>query len=324
MNIYLKISTFMFVNNQLLFGINIRKSRTMMDRFDAMRVFTRVLERQSFTDAAEDLNIARSTVTDVVKKLEERIGVVLLERTTRRVRPTLDGENFYQRCLSIIQEVEDAETAFTGVKPKGALRVDVHGTLARHFLISKLPHFLSTYPDIELYLSEGDRLSDAIHEGIDCVIRVGNIKTEELVSKQIALLDEVTVASPEYLSNFGTPTSVEDLADHKMVGFRATGSRVSLPLEFIIGGKIQYFSPEISIMVNAAETLVAAAREGLGIVQVPSYHIQRDLESGALSTILEHIPPAPSPVSILYPRNRKHSTRVRLFIEWLEVAFSTS
>lgn len=296
----------------------------MMDRFDAMRVFTRVLERQSFTEAAEDLNIARSTVTDVVKKLEERIGVVLLERTTRRVRPTLDGEAFYQRCISIIQEVEDAETAFTGVKPKGSLRVDVHGTLARHFLISKLPHFLSTYPDIELYMSEGDRLSDAIHEGIDCVIRVGNIKTEELVSKQIALLDEVTVASPEYLSKFGTPKSVEDLSGHKMIGYRTTGSSVSLPLEFVIDGKIQYISPEVSITVNAAETLVAAAREGLGIIQVPSYHIKEELESGALITILKDIPPAPSPVSILYPRKRKYSMRVRVFLEWLELAFSRS
>lgn len=296
----------------------------MMDRIDAMRVFTRVLERQNFTEAAEDLNIARSTVSDVVKKLEERVGVVLLERTTRSVTPTIDGEAFYQRCLSIIQAVEDAETAFSGIKPKGALRVDVHGTLARHFLISKLPHFLSTYPDIDLYMSEGDRISDALHEGIDCVIRVGNIKAEDLVSKQIALLEEVTVASPAYLSKFGTPTTIEDLVDHKMVGFRATGNSVSLPLEFIVDGKIQYYSPEVSLMVNAAETLVAAAQEGLGIIQVPSYHIKKEIENGALTILLKNTPPVPSPVSILYPRNRKHSTRVRVFIDWLEAAFLAS
>ncbi|MDO6454948.1 LysR family transcriptional regulator [Neptunomonas phycophila] len=295
-----------------------------MDRIDAMRVFTRVLERQSFTQAAEDLNLARSTVTDAVKRLEQRIGVMLLERTTRQVTPTVDGEAFYQRCLSIIQEVEDAETAFSAVKPKGTLRVDVHGTLARHFLISKLPQFLSEYPDIELYMSEGDRISDVIREGIDCAIRVGNVTAEDLVSKKITLLDEVTVASPEYLAKFGTPTNVEDLRKHRMIGFRATGSSMPLPLEFVIDGKVHNVSPKVSIVVNAAETLVAAAKEGLGIIQVPHYHIKKDLASGALTSILGSTPPTPSPVSILYPRNRKYSPRVKVFIEWLDVAFDMS
>src|SRR5258705_6824446 len=100
-----------------------------MDRFDAMRVFTRVVERRSFTLAAEDLGLPRSTVTDAIKQLEARLGVRLLERTTRQVRPTLDGEAYHQRCLSLIADVEEAEAAFGGAKPKGLLRVDVHGTL---------------------------------------------------------------------------------------------------------------------------------------------------------------------------------------------------
>src|SRR3974377_835735 len=103
-----------------------------MDRLGAMRVFARVTERRSFTLAAEDLGLARSTVTDAVKHLEKRLGVRLLQRTTRHVSPTLDGEAYYRRCLSILADVEDAEGAFAGVKPKGLLRVDVHGTLARH------------------------------------------------------------------------------------------------------------------------------------------------------------------------------------------------
>ncbi|MBU2877710.1 MULTISPECIES: LysR family transcriptional regulator [Alteromonadaceae] len=292
-----------------------------MDRIDAMRVFTRVLERQSFTKAAEDLNIARSTVTDVVKRLEKRIGVVLLERTTRQVTPTIDGEAFYRRCLSIIQDVDDAETVFSGAKPKGGLRVDVHGTLARHFLMPKLPQFLTAYPDIELYMSEGDRFSDVIREGIDCVIRVGTPKVEDLVSKQIVLLEEVTVASSEYLRLFGTPASIKDLKTHKIVGFRATGSSVATPLEFCIEGTIKTVSPKISLTVNAAESLVAAARLGLGIVQVPRYHVQSDIKNGTLIPILENYPPTPSPVSILYPRNRQHASRVKVFIDWLETVF---
>lgn len=110
-----------------------------MDRFDAMRVFTRVLERRSFTLAAEDLGLPRSTLSDVVKQLENRLGVRLLQRTTRQITPTLDGEAYYQRCLSILAEVEDAEAAFGGMKPKGLLRVDVQGTLARHWVLPRLP-----------------------------------------------------------------------------------------------------------------------------------------------------------------------------------------
>ncbi len=130
-----------------------------MDRYDAMRVFTRVVERRSFTLAAEDTGLPRSTVTDAVKQLEARLGTRLLQRTTRHVSTTLDGEAYYQRCLTILAAIEDAESAFTDAKPKGLLRVDVHGTLARHFVLPNLPGFLATYPDMEIYMSEGDRWS---------------------------------------------------------------------------------------------------------------------------------------------------------------------
>ena len=126
-----------------------------MDRFDAMRVFTRVVERRSFTLAAEDLALPRSTVTDAVKQLEARLGVRLLQRTTRHVSATLDGEAYHRRCLALIADLEDAEAAFGGAKPKGLLRVDVHGTLARHFVLPRTPDFLAEYPEIELYMSEG-------------------------------------------------------------------------------------------------------------------------------------------------------------------------
>src|SRR3954464_7739322 len=106
-----------------------------MDRLDAMRVFTRVVERRSFTLAAQDTGLPRSTVTDAVKQLERRLGVRLLQRTTRHVSPTLDGDAYYQSCLAILADIENAEAAFSGVKPKGLLRVDVHGTLARHFVL---------------------------------------------------------------------------------------------------------------------------------------------------------------------------------------------
>ncbi|SHO57655.1 LysR family transcriptional regulator [Vibrio quintilis] len=292
-----------------------------MDRIDTMKVFTRVYERRSFSAAAEDLNLPASTVSDVIKKLEAKIGVVLLERTTRQVTPTIDGDAFYHRCLSIIQDVEDAETFLSGAKPKGALRVDVHGTLARHFLMPKLPDFLANYPEIDLFLSEGDRIADVIREGIDCVLRVGNIQPQELVAKQIATLEEVTVASPQYIQKFGLPSDYQALEKHQMVGFRATGSSTPMPLEFCIGGNTHTLSINTSLTVNSAETLVMAACNGLGIVQVPRYHVAQDISEGRLIPMLEDCPPAPSPVSVLYPRNRKYASRVKAFVDWLGDVF---
>src|SRR3979409_1660955 len=125
-----------------------------MDRFDAMRVFSRGVERRSFTLAAEDLDLPRSTVTDAVKQLEARLGVRLLQRTTRPVSPTLDGEAYHRRCLALIADLEDAEAAFGGAKPKGLLRVDVHGTLARHFVLPRLTEVLTEYPEIQTEIHE--------------------------------------------------------------------------------------------------------------------------------------------------------------------------
>ena len=119
-----------------------------MDRLDAMRLFTRVVDRRSFTQAAHDLDIPRSTTTQVIRQLEERLGVRLLQRTTRTVRPTLDGEAYYRRCLATLDDVEDAEGAFRGAVPRGMLRVEVQGTIERHFLMPALPDFLARHPEI--------------------------------------------------------------------------------------------------------------------------------------------------------------------------------
>ena len=125
-----------------------------MDRFDAMKVFSRVVEQRSFTLTAQDLGLPRSTVTDVVKALEARLGVQLLHRTTRHVSPTLDGEAYYQRCVTLLADIEEAESAFDGARPKGLLRVEVQGTLARHFIMPNLPDFFRAYPEVELSMSE--------------------------------------------------------------------------------------------------------------------------------------------------------------------------
>src|SRR6266849_2655265 len=209
-----------------------------MDRFEAMRVFTRVVERRSFTLAAHDLSVPRSTVTDAVKRLEARLGVRLLERTTRHVRPTLDGEAFHRRCLALIADLEDAEGAFGGAKPKGLLRVDVHGTLARHFVLPRLPEFLAEYPEIQVYMSEGDRLVDLVREGIDCVVRVGDLHDSDMIARRVGTLAEVTCAAPAYIERFGMPADVSALTNHRIVGFHSSATRALLPLEFTIDGVV--------------------------------------------------------------------------------------
>ncbi len=288
-----------------------------------MRVFTRVVERRSFTLAAEDTGLPRSTVTDAVKQLEARLGVRLLQRTTRHVSPTLDGEAYYRRCLSILSDIEDAEVAFAGAKPKGLLRVDVHGTLARHFVLPKLPAFLAAYPEIEIQMSEGDRLVDLIREGIDCVLRVGIPQDSDMIARRIATLKEVTVAAPHYVKEHGHPKHPDDLADgHRMIGFKSTGTGSILPLEFTVRGQVRNMMLPAIMSVNAAESYLSAAKLGLGLVQVPRYHAEEALKSGELVEILEDYPPTSSPVSLLYPHNRQLSPRVRVFIDWIARTFS--
>ncbi|NTF43020.1 LysR family transcriptional regulator [Rhizobium rhizogenes] len=293
-----------------------------MDRFDAMRVFCRVVERRSFTLAAEDTGLPRSTVTDAIKQLEARLGVRVLQRTTRHVSPTLDGEAYYQRCLRILSDIEDAEGAFAGAKPKGVLRVDVHGTLARHFVLPNLPSFLETYPEIEFQMTEGDRFVDLIREGIDCVLRVGTLQDSDMIARRVAMLEEVTLAAPAYVERYGMPVHPDALDGHRMVGFRSSATGGLLPLEFEVGGTVREITLPATISVNAAESYFAAAKLGLGLIQVPRYHAEDALDAGQLLHVLKDFPPTRTPVSMLYPRSRQLSPRVRVFIDWLVRVFA--
>jgi DNA-binding transcriptional LysR family regulator len=295
-----------------------------MDRLDVMRLFTRIVERQSFTLAAQDLEWPRSTATQVIQDLEKRLGVRLLQRTTRHVKATLDGEAYYRRCVTILGEVEDAEAAFSDAKPRGLLRVDVHGTLTRHFVLPALPAFLAKYPDLQLHIGEGDRLVDLVREGIDCVLRVGDLQDSAMVGRRVALLDEVTCASSAYLAHRGTPVSIDDLTGHVSIGFVSSASGMALPLEFTVNGDVRKVALPSTVTVTSAETYVAAAKLGLGLIQIPRYHAQADLAAGTLVSVLPDFPPSPTPVSLLYPHSRQLSPRVRVFIDWVTQELAAS
>ena len=167
-----------------------------MDRFQEMQAFVRIAERQSFTQASDDLQIPRATLTTLIQRLESRLGARLLERTTRTVRLTQDGEAHYQRCVRLLADVEEAEGAFTHAEPQGLLRVNLQGTLARHFVVPALPAFLARHPGLQLHIGEDDRLVDLVREGVDCVLRAGPLQDSSLVGQRGAPLPQVTVAGP--------------------------------------------------------------------------------------------------------------------------------
>jgi DNA-binding transcriptional LysR family regulator len=248
--------------------------------------------------------------------MESRLGVRLLQRTTRVVRPTLDGEAFHQRCLRILEAVEDAEGAFLGAEPKGLLRVEVQGTLARHFLMPGLPAFFERYPDIELSMSESDRWVDLVQEGVDCVLRYGHLRDSELVARQVATLERLTCATPAYLEKFGTPLRPDDLEGHRVVALRSITTGRIMPLEFQQAHDLRTLALPSPLVVTGTESYLAGIRLGLGLAQVPRFHVEEDLDRGTLVEILRETPPPSAPVSLVYPRNRQLSPRVRVFLDW--------
>jgi DNA-binding transcriptional LysR family regulator len=293
-----------------------------MDRLDSMRLFTRVVDRRSFTQAAHDLDIPRSTATQVIRQLEARLGVSLLQRTTRVVRPTLDGEAYYRRCLSILDDVEDAEGAFRGAVPKGMLRVEVQGTLARHFLMPRLPDFMERHPGIDIAMSESDRWIDVIREGVDCVLRYGALPDSDLVARTVTMLPRITCAAPAYLARFGTPETIGDLTRHRAVGLRSITSGAVTPFEFMTESGTERIDMRTPFSVTGTETFLEGVRLGLGLAQMPLFHVEKDLDAGRLIQVLPDRSLPPGPVSILYPRNRQLSPRVRLFIDWAVQQFT--
>ncbi|MEQ8284299.1 LysR family transcriptional regulator [Thalassospira sp.] len=290
-----------------------------MDRFEEMRNFVRVVERKSFTKAAGDLLIPRATMTNSIQRLEARLRTRLLERTTRTVVPTLDGDAYYRRCVDILAELEEADGIFRRADPRGLLRVNLQGTLARKFIIPRLPEFLEQYPCIDLVLSDGDRFVDLVHEGFDCVLRSGGLSDSSMIVRRLAVLHEATVASPDYIARTGMPETLEDLKTqgHEMVNFLSGADDKPIPLDFTVNGTVRQVTLPASISVTGADSYAACAHAGLGLVQVPRYRVANDLATGRLVDILPEFPPDPMPVSILYPQNRQLSVRVRVFVDWV-------
>lgn len=295
-----------------------------MDRFDTMLAFTRVVELESFTKAAMSLNLPKTTVSAQVLALEKRLRVKLLHRTTRRISVTTDGAAYYERAIRLLNELEETEAALNQatVTAKGRLRVDVPTPLGRLVIIPALPDFLKKYPEIQLEIGCDDRPIDLLEEGVDCVIRIGNLLDSSLVARRVGTMQFLLVASPDYLKTYGTPQTPDDLQRHQAVHFFS--SKTGKVRNFILqqDGVEQEIPTIRKLAINNGDAIVAAAQAGIGICQLPTFMVQGYLNEGKLEKVLEAYGVGSLPINALYPQNRHLSSKVRAFIEWVAELFA--
>jgi DNA-binding transcriptional LysR family regulator len=181
--------------------------------------------------------------------------------------------------------------------------------------------FRQQYPDIRLHLSEIHQPLDMIREGFDCILRAGELSDSPLIKRRLAMLERGTFASPAYLNRFGTPQTPDDLEGHEMVGLLAPDSTDIRPLAFDVDGKVRRMTLPAMLTVTGAETNVASACLGLGLIQAPRYRVTSELASGALVEVLADFPPSPLPVHVLYSHTSQLSPRLRVFINWMAEQF---
>ncbi|SMG18833.1 transcriptional regulator, LysR family [Cedecea sp. NFIX57] len=284
-----------------------------------MQLFVRVAELESFTRAADTLGLPKGSVSRQIQALETSLGTRLLHRTTRRVQLTQDGMVYYERCRDLLTNLDELDGLFQTdpASVSGRIRVDMPVTLARGLIIPKLPGFLQQYPGIELELSSSDRMVDVVREGFDCVVRVGHLKDSGLVARPLGKFTMINCASPDYLSRFGYPESLDDLASHALVHYAQNLGTRPQGFEVWLDKTTQWVKTGGLITVNSTETYQAACVAGLGIIQVPRVGVKTQLKEGSLVEILPQYRAEPMPISLLYPHRRNLSRRVHLFMEWL-------
>lgn len=292
-----------------------------MDRIELYRVFARVVEAGSFTKAAVTLNLPRSTVSTAVSTLESRLGTRLLSRTTRVVTATQDGLAFYERCRRLIEDSEELEGLFRrdgGGAPSGKLTVDMPGRIGRLIVAPALPDFLDRYPGIDLQIGTGDRAVDLIGENVDCALRVGPMPDSGLIARTIGTLPLINVASPSYLSRYGTPSGPEDLASgHFAVRYASPTTGRIENWEWIEEDLTRTLQLPGRITVNSAEAYIACCLAGLGLIQIPAYDVQAHVEAGELVEVMPHHRAESMPVALVYPHRRHLSHRLQVFADWL-------
>lgn len=288
-----------------------------MDTASDLRVFVRVMDRGSFSSAAKYLGLTPSAVSKLVSRLEDRLGVRLLERSTRRLALTPEGETFLARARRIVADIDEAEAEVMQARgaPRGKLRINSGTAFGLHQLAPALADFLARYPDIDLELSITDRLVDLIEEQADIAVRSGHIPEGPFVQRKIAELQRVICAAPSYLKRHGTPHTAADLKNHDCVLVAGPGLN-RWPFTTRAGIDVVEVRPRV--MTDDAEAALRLAIEGAGIIRLSDVIVGGPLRDGqliALLTASHHV--EPFPLAAIYPAGRQRLPRVAVFIEFL-------
>ncbi|MGK7942898.1 MAG: LysR substrate-binding domain-containing protein [Microcystaceae cyanobacterium] len=290
-----------------------------MDKFDSLRAFTQVVEEGSFAAAARKMQLSRSAVNKMVINLENHLKVQLLYRTTRKVSPTDTGLAFYEQCLEILNQLEEAELAVSQQQrePKGTLRINAPMSFGISCLGSKIAEFMKRYQEIKIQLTLEDRFVDPISEGYDVVIRIGQPpQSSSLVVHRIATISRLICAAPSYLEANGIPQTLEDLKHHSCLhyGYLTSGCQWTL----IEQGQEKNVTIDGVFCSNNGEVLRDAAVKGLGIIVLPTFIIDQELKEEKLQVILPNYQVPELTLSVIYPVNRHLSTKVQLFTQFLQ------
>lgn len=291
-----------------------------MDKLKSLMIFMRSAQHGSFSEAARQLGMAPSAVSRAVLRLEDNLGVRLLHRTTRSLALTEDGNRFYQRCQQILNDLEEAELEVKQSQsmPIGTLRLDLSFVFGKLHIAPALLRFAAQYPELKLNVSFNDRLIDLIEEGIDATVRIGMINDSGLLMQHLATARYITCASPQYLAQYGTPTTPTELLQHRCVNFIFPQTRREPNWKFEQDGKLIDLSVNSYLQFDNSEVILEAVIQGAGVVQFPKFIAAKAIARGDLQPILQpYAPQVGLPIAVLYPQKRYLSAKVRIFVEFM-------
>jgi DNA-binding transcriptional LysR family regulator len=287
-----------------------------MDKLHAIRTFIQIVECGSLTAAADELRKSLPAVVRTLGALEAELDVRLLNRTTRRIALTDEGREYYERCKSVLAELDEAEAALSQrrVTPKGRLRLTSSVMFGRLHVAPIVTEFIVKYPAVQVELLLLDRVVDLVEEGIDAAVRIGELPDSSLVAIAVGQTRRVFCASRAYLKRGGVPQSPADMAEHRCVNFTGLAG----PAEWSFGDGATAYRTSITpaFTTNQIDTALDACLQGVGIGQFLSYQVQALLDQDKLERVLVEFEPAPLPIHIVYPHSRLLSSNVRRFIDW--------
>ena len=290
-----------------------------MDKLSAMQTFARIVEAGSFTGAAEQLGVPKGRVSQRLQDLEAALGARLLERTTRALRLTDDGRAYYERCVRLLAEIEEAEQALRGnhAAPRGQLRVEGVAVIARHVLAPALAEFHRRYPEVTVQLCSSDRIIHLLEDGVDCAIRGGSLADASHVARKACTVYFGLYASPDFLARNGTPSEPADLAARPRLGWLAPQGGGVLPLHLSHeSGESLEIPGAPALVFDDGDAAIAAALAGAGIVVTAPFAVRALVAQGRLLPVLPQWEAGQRPVSVIYPSSRQLSARVRCFVDW--------